>query len=261
MTPERLPAGDDRDLAHRVGARGEHPDDRVAGLVVGGAAAVVLGLIITLRAAPSTIRSSASVRSSARRPCVVAALGRQQRRLVDEVGEVGADHARASRRRSRRGRRRRRAAPSACGRAGSPRGRPGRAATPRRGGRSGPGAAAPGRGSRAGWSRRARSRPSRGSKPSISVRIWLSVCSRSSWPPEMFGPPAARERPTASSSSMKMIAGAACLGLLEQVTHARGADADDHLDELRRRHLEERHAGLAGDRPGQQRLAGARAGR
>ena len=29
----------------------------------------------------------------------------------------------------------------------------------------------------------------RGSKPSISVRIWLSVCSRSSWPPEMFGPP------------------------------------------------------------------------
>ena len=48
------------------------------------------------------------------------------------------------------------------------------------------------------------------------------------------------------------------LGLVEQVAHARGADADDHLDELRGRHLEERHPGLAGDRAGQQRLAGAR---
>ena len=32
---------------------------------------------------------------------------------------------------------------------------------------------------------------------------------------------------------MKMIAGATLLGLLEQVAHAAGADADDHLDELR----------------------------
>src|SRR5918992_794985 len=50
--------------------------------------------------------------------------------------------------------------------------------------------------------------PAAGSNPSISVRIWLSVCSRSSWPlrtpPE---PP--RARPIASSSSMKMIAGLA----------------------------------------------------
>src|SRR5919108_251703 len=36
------------------------------------------------------------------------------------------------------------------------------------------------------------------------------------------------------------------LGLLEQVTHARGADADDRLDELRRRGREERGLGLAG---------------
>ena len=49
--------------------------------------------------------------------------------------------------------------------------------------------------------------------------------------------------------------GGGLLGLLEQVTHARGADADDHLDELRRRHLEERDARLAGDGAGQQRLA------
>ena len=47
------------------------------------------------------------------------------------------------------------------------------------------------------------------------------------------------------------------LGLVEQVTHPAGADADDHLDELRGRHREERHLGLAGHRAGQQRLAGA----
>ena len=45
--------------------------------------------------------------------------------------------------------------------------------------------------------------------------------------------------------------------LLEKIPHARGADAYDHLHELRGAHREERHAGLAGDRFGEQRLAGA----
>mmetsp|Transcript_9638 Transcript_9638/g.16478 ORF Transcript_9638/g.16478 Transcript_9638/m.16478 type:complete len:325 (-) Transcript_9638:291-1265(-) len=46
------------------------------------------------------------------------------------------------------------------------------------------------------------------SKPSISVRIWLSVCSRSSLPPPMPPPPPpARAPPMASISSMKMMAG------------------------------------------------------
>ena len=45
------------------------------------------------------------------------------------------------------------------------------------------------------------------------------------------------------------------LGLLEEVAHPRGADTDDHLDELRRRQGEEGHPGLAGHGPGQQRLA------
>ena len=48
--------------------------------------------------------------------------------------------------------------------------------------------------------------PSVPSKPSISVRIWLSVCSRSSLPP--MARFEARERPMASISSMKMIEGA-----------------------------------------------------
>jgi hypothetical protein len=47
------------------------------------------------------------------------------------------------------------------------------------------------------------------------------------------------------------------LGLLEQVAHAAGADSDEHLDEVRAGDRVERHAGLAGDRAGQQRLAGA----
>ncbi len=45
---------------------------------------------------------------------------------------------------------------------------------------------------------------------------------------------------------------------LEQVAHPGRADADDELDELGRRQVEERHVGLAGHRAGQQRLAGAR---
>ena len=56
---------------------------------------------------------------------------------------------------------------------------------------------------------------------------------------------------------MKMMQGAFCARLLEQVAHARGADADEHLDELRAVDREERHAGLAGDGARQQRLAGA----
>ena len=50
--------------------------------------------------------------------------------------------------------------------------------------------------------------PSFDSKPSISTSSWLSVCSRSSWPPPS---PAPRCRPTASISSMKMMHGACAL--------------------------------------------------
>ncbi len=47
-------------------------------------------------------------------------------------------------------------------------------------------------------------------KPSISLRIWLSVCSRSSWLPPR---PVPRWRPTASISSMKSMAGACFLAV------------------------------------------------
>ena len=47
------------------------------------------------------------------------------------------------------------------------------------------------------------------------------------------------------------------LGLLEQVADPAGADADEHLDEVGAGDRVERHARLAGDRAGEQRLAGA----
>src|SRR5690606_30176996 len=47
-------------------------------------------------------------------------------------------------------------------------------------------------------------------------------------------------------------------GLGEEIAHPRRADADEHLDELRAVDREEGHARLAGHRPGEQRLAGAR---
>ena len=53
-------------------------------------------------------------------------------------------------------------------------------------------------------------------------------------------------------------AGRVLLGLLEEVAHARGADADEHLDEVRAGDREEGHARLAGHGAGEQRLAGAR---
>src|SRR4029078_6075864 len=47
------------------------------------------------------------------------------------------------------------------------------------------------------------------------------------------------------------------LALLEEVADARGADADEHLDEVRAGDREERDVGLAGDGAREQRLAGA----
>ena len=52
-------------------------------------------------------------------------------------------------------------------------------------------------------------------------------------------------------------AGRVLLRLLEQVADAGGADADEHLDEVRAGDREERHPRLTGDRAGEQGLAGA----
>jgi hypothetical protein len=53
-------------------------------------------------------------------------------------------------------------------------------------------------------------------------------------------------------------AGRVLLALLEHVTHPRGADADEHFDEVRARDGEEGHVRFAGDGAGEKRLAGTR---
>lgn len=53
-------------------------------------------------------------------------------------------------------------------------------------------------------------------------------------------------------------AGRTLLRLLEEIAHARRAQAPDHLDELGPVHGEEGHAGLVGHRLGQHSLAAAR---
>ena len=94
------------------------------------------------------------------------------------------------------------------------------------------------------------------SKPSISASSWFSVCSFSSCPP-LSGP-----MPRALAQGIQLVdeddAGGVLRGLFEQVAHPCGADADEHLHELRAADGEEGHAGFAGNGPGQQRLAGAR---
>ncbi len=56
-------------------------------------------------------------------------------------------------------------------------------------------------------------------------------------------------------------AGRVLLALLEQVAHARGPDAHEHLDEVGTGDREERHVGLTRDGLGEQRLARARRAR
>ncbi len=54
---------------------------------------------------------------------------------------------------------------------------------------------------------------------------------------------------------MKTMQGAFASACAEQIADARGADADEHLHELRAAQAEERHLGLAGHGFGEQRLA------
>ena len=72
---------------------------------------------------------------------------------------------------------------------------------------------------------------------------------------------AAQARPAVAADRVDLVheddARARLLGLLEQVAHPAGADADEHLDEVRARDREEGHPGLAGHRARQEGLAGA----
>ena len=77
--------------------------------------------------------------------------------------------------------------------------------------------------------------------------------------------PAAEARAAMPADGVDLVdeddAGRVRLALLEEVAHAAGAHADEHLDEVRARHREERPPGFTGHRLGEQRLAGARRAR
>ena len=93
---EGHPARNDRHLPHRIGAFGEHPDDRVAALVVRRAAPILEGHHhLPLGPEHDPLERVGEVRFLNR---VVPAPGGKQRCLVDEIGEVGPDHPRRRRR-------------------------------------------------------------------------------------------------------------------------------------------------------------------
>ena len=93
---QRHPARDDRDLAHRIGAVGEHADDRVATLVVGGKAPVFRAHHhLPLGAEHDPLERVGEVGFV---DDLVVPSCRQQRSLVGEVREIRTDHARRRRR-------------------------------------------------------------------------------------------------------------------------------------------------------------------
>ena len=253
---ERLAARDDRDLAHRVGAGLEHAEQRVAGLVVGGALALLGARAVIRRSAPSTIFSSASVKSAerhrswSRRAAVSAASltrlrrsaptmpGRAWTAIAAEVDVVGQRHrARVDLEDLLRG-------PSWSG------GLTVHAAVEAAGAQQ----------------RRVEDLGAVGRRQhdhalgaGEPVHLGEDLVER------LLALVVAAERAAAAARAADRVElvdeddrRRGLLGLLEQVAHAAGADADDHLDELRRREREERHVRLAGDGARQQRLAGAR---
>ena len=74
--------------------------------------------------------------------------------------------------------------------------------------------------------------------------------------------PAAQARAAMAADGVDFVdeddAGSVLLALFEQIAHAAGAHAHEHLHEVRTGDGKERHAGLAGDGPRQQGLARAR---
>ena len=199
-------ARDDRDLVHRVEA-GQRRWRRWRGPTRGRRRSrAPRSLITRFFSSPAIEPVDRLVEVAPSRPAVLSLARRQQRRLVDQVRQVGAGEAGRPRRDDLAGRRSGASLHAlARGCAGSPRARARRACRPAPGGRSGRGGAAPGRAPRAGWWRAMMMTPLRESKPSISASSWLSVCSRSSWLPIGL---CTRVLPSASSSSMKTMHGA-----------------------------------------------------
>ena len=250
---ERLAARDDRDLADRVGLRREHPDQGVAGLVVGGALAVRGAEDDPARRAEQDLLQR--VGEVGHLHLVVFAPGGEQRRLVGEVGQVGADHPRRGRGQggevdvvAERHRPRvhledlQPAGPVGWLDGDAPVEPPG----PQQRGVEDLGAVG-----------RTDDDDRLGGLEAVHlgqdlIERLLALVVRAG--------DAGRPLPRAADR-IELVdeddRGRGLLGFGEQVAHARGADADDRLDELRGRDREERRVRLARDGARQQRLSGA----
>ena len=178
--------------------------------------------------------------------------GRRDRRLVGDVGQVGAGQARGLARDRLEVDVRRRAC-RACGPSGSPRGRATSGGETRIWRSKRPGRSSAGSSLSSRLDAAITTTSPLPPKPSISTSSWLSVCSRS----ELLSEPrrGADGVDLVDEDDRRRV----LAGLVEQAPDARGAEAGEHLDEARRRLREELRAGLVGHGLGQQRLA--RAGR
>ncbi len=240
---------------HRVGARREHPYERVAGLVVGGALAVGGGEQDAAWGAEHQLLQR--VGEVAHLDLVVFAPRSQQRRLVGEVREVGADHAGGARGEraevhARGERDRARVDFEDFAPAGAVGGLHGDAAVEAAG-------AQQRRVQHVGPVRGRQHDDGLGGLEAVDLgedlveRLLALVVGAGDRHRALARAPDRVELVDEDDRRRRL------LGLGEQVAHPRGADADDRLDELRRGDREERGVRLAGDRAREQRLA--RAGR
>jgi hypothetical protein len=248
-----LAATDDRDLVDRVGVREQVPDDRVAELVVGGDQPLLLGhhpaLLLGAGDHPHD-----PLLELVHRDLALRGAGRQQGRLVDQVREIRAGEARrlAGERVEVDLLRQRLAACvdledvlAALAIRAVDHDLAVEAARPQQ--------------------RRVEDvRPIRG-RDQDDVVLHLEAVHLDQQLVEgllSLVVAAAHPRAAVATDGVDLVheddAGRVLLRLLEQVAHSGSPDADEHLDEVRAGDREERHPGLARDRPREQRLAGAR---
>ena len=249
---ERLAAADDRDLVDRVGVLEQVADDRVAHLVVGGDQALLLGHHAGLLLGTGD-HAHDPLLELLHRDLALARAGGEQRRLVDQVGEVGAGEAgRLAGERVEVDRLRQRLAAGvdledllaalAVGAVDDDLAV--EAAGPQQ--------------------RRVEDVGPVGGGDQDDVVLHLEAVHLDEELVQgllALVVTAAHAGAAVAADGVDLVheddAGRVLLGLLEEVADAAGADADEHLDEVRAGDREERHAGLAGDGAGEQGLAGA----
>src|SRR6478672_9323467 len=250
---ERLPAADDRDLVDRVAVRQEMADDRVPELVVGRDQPLLLrhhaGFLLRARDHPHD-----PLLELLHGDLAAACAGGEQRRLVDQVGEVGAGEAGGLAGESVEVDRLRERLPASVDLEDL--------LAPLAVGPVDDDLAVEAAGPQ---QRRVEDvRPVGGGDQDDVVFHLEAVHLDEELVQRLLAlvVAAAHAGAAVTADGVDLVheddAGRVLLRLLEEVAHAAGADADEHLDEVRAGDREEGHAGLTRDGAGEQRLAGPR---